>query len=160
MEVPLQVEEDEEGIFRDVLDRPMIMVYNSAKKQSKSKKTCPTPQVIRPPLMFVQVDGSKKDNRLERTKMRTHVMRNHFRQKKEKKTALQKHFPKVKAPKESIQASAVASNDHIEICAFSSQPTGGLDSFARAGYPIEMESRSLFLAHHCKRSSSLLSFTY
>jgi len=161
MDLPLQVQEDEKGIFRDALDRPMIMVFNPNKKHAKNgKKACSAPQVsanhTKPPLMFVQVDGSKKENRLERSKMRTHVMQNHFRQKKAKNTPLHKRPPLTESSRESFEASAIASNDHIEICAFSFQPTAGLDPFARTRYPIDMDNRGYLLAHHCKRSGSLL----
>ena len=160
MEIPLQVAKDEEGIFRDALNRPMIMVFNSTKKHAKNSKKAGSKSDdnanhTESPLMFVQVNRSKKEARLERTKIRTHVMQNHFRQKQEKKAKpLQKRPHHIEHSQESVQASVVTSNSHIEICAFRLQPTASLDPFA--SYPIEMDPRTHLLAHQCKRLDSLL----
>jgi hypothetical protein len=90
MEIPLQVAKDDEGIFRDALNRPMIMVFNSTRKHVKESKKAGSKSDVNAnhtasPLMFFQVNRSKKEARLERTKIRAHIMQNHFRQKQEKK---------------------------------------------------------------------------
>lgn len=152
MEPPLQVAADEDGIFRDVHDRPMIMVFNSTQKDAKaiekvfpeSKASGSQPKL---PLMFVQVSGSKKEDRKERTKIRTHVMQDHFRRKREVKTP-RKRPQSPKPSGELIQASGAATNVPFEICPLQPQPTGSLDPFVQ--YPIQMKPQSYRLVHHCE----------
>jgi hypothetical protein len=76
MEIPLQVAKDKVGIFRDALNRSMIMVFNSTKKHAKDSKKAGSKSDVNAnhtesPLMFVQVNRSKKEARLERTLCRT-----------------------------------------------------------------------------------------
>ncbi|KAE9381931.1 hypothetical protein N431DRAFT_321297 [Stipitochalara longipes BDJ] len=150
MEPPLQVAADGKGIFRDTLDRPMIMVFKSIKNHAQDIKKVSSASEIntsdtKPPLMFVPVAGSKKEDRLDRSKIRAHVMHDHFRRKQEKKTIRKR--PHNNSPsQESIRASAVTSNDQIEICPLGLQPTASLDPFAQ--YPIDMKPRIYLLAHH------------
>ena len=155
MEPPLQVSAGQDGVFRDVHDRPMIMVFNSTKKYAKadeqevpvSKAKVSQPSL---PFIFVQVDGSKREDRKERTKIRTHVMQDHFRRKREEKTP-RKHPHNSERSEELVQASVPATNDPFEIYPLPPQPTGSLDPFAR--YPIEMKPQTYLLVHHCECSN-------
>jgi hypothetical protein len=151
MELPLQVAAGEDGIFRDVHDRPMILVFKSTKDNTKAtNKAHPesktTVSQTKSPFAFVQVSGSKKEDRKARTLIRTHVMQDHFRRKREKAPKTRPQNTQLSG--ESVQASVVESNCRFELYPLPPQPTGNLDPFAQ--YPIEMKPRTHLLAHHCE----------
>jgi hypothetical protein len=158
MEPPLQVAEDQDGIYRDVHDRPMILVFNSTKiKPEATGEARPESKAAvsqtKSPFAFVQVSGSKKEDRKARTLIRTHVMQDHFRRKHEKAPKTRPQNTKLSG--ESVQASVVESNGRFELYPLPPQPTGNLDPFAR--YPIEMKPRTHLLAHHCECTNPISS---
>jgi hypothetical protein len=151
MEPPLQVSAGKDGIFRDVHQRPMIMVFNSTKTDSAATENShpesrANASQDKSSFAFVQVSGSKKEDRKARTLIRTHVMQDHFRRKRGKATRPTPHNTKHSG--ESIQASVVAIDDRFELYPLLRQPTGSLDPFAQ--FPIEMNPRMNHLAHHCQ----------
>lgn len=151
MEPPLQVLAGKDGIFRDIHQRPMIMVFKS------TEKDVPTTDESRPELKahaspenpsfaFVQVNGSKKEDKKARTMIRAHVMQDHFRRKRQK--TARSRLLKAKVSSTSIQASVAATDNRFELCPLPPQPAGSLDPFAQ--YPIEMNPQTYLLAHHCE----------
>jgi hypothetical protein len=152
MEPPLQIVKGEDGILRDVYDRPMIVVFNATKNDRNAiKSSGRIPAAIASPetspFAFVQVDGSTKEDRAARTLIRTHVMQDHFRRKREKATQKRQshHY---EHPKETIQVSVLWADDLFGTCSLPPQPTGNQDPFAQ--YPIEMTPRTHQLVNHCK----------
>lgn len=156
MEPPLRIVKGGDGILRDVHDRPMIVVFNATKSDLGAVKGGGVSPVASAsasaevsPFAFVHEDGLTKEDGAARALIRTHVMRDHFRRKREK--AIQKrqsgHFD-AKNPKESIQASALWADGPFGTCSLPPQPSGILDHFAQ--YPIEMTHRTHQLVNHCK----------
>lgn len=140
MEPPLQILKGEDGILRDVYDRPMIVVFNAANSNLDAIKTS-GPESS--PFAFVHVDGSSKEDRAARTLIRSHVMQDHHRRKREKAT--QKRQSR---HGKAVQASVLWADDLFGTCSLSPQPTRNLDPFAQ--YPIEMTARTHQLVNHCK----------
>jgi hypothetical protein len=161
MKPPLQIVKGEDGILRDVYDRPMIVVFNATKSDLEANKSSSLSPAVsaspeRSPFAFVHVDGSTKENRAARTLIRTHVMQDHFRRKREKATQKRqsRHYG-AEHPKESIQVSVLWADDLFGACSLPPQPAGTLDPFAQ--YPIEMTPRTHQLVNHCKYVDCLTS---
>ncbi|KAE9373810.1 hypothetical protein N431DRAFT_338467 [Stipitochalara longipes BDJ] len=152
MEPPLQIVKGDDGVLRDVYDRPMIVVFNALKtglddikKSGRSPPAISSPK--RSPFAFVHVDGSTKEDRTARALIRTHVMQDHFRRKREKATQERRTCRHTaEYPKESIEVSAFKADGLSGTCSLPPQPTGNLDPFAQ--YPIVMTPRTHQLVHH------------
>jgi hypothetical protein len=162
MNPPLQIVKGNDGVLRDVYDRPMVVVFNATKdnlnhvrgSSGRSPQASTSPKTS--PFAFVHVDGSIKEDRTARALIRTHVMQNHFRRKREK--AAQEGLASnhtTKPSKESIEVSVLWADDLFGTCSLPPQPTGNLDPFAQ--YPIEMTPRTHELVNHCKFSDCSIS---
>jgi len=163
MEPPLQIVKGDNGVLRDIYDRPMVVVFNSTKSYPSDRKSSgrspkAIPSLKKSPFAFVHVDGSTKEDRTARALIRTHVMQDHFRRKREKEKATQERRASHRSTentKGSIEASVTMADNLSGTCSLPPQPTGNLDPFSQ--YPIEMTPRTHQLINHCKYPDSLIS---
>jgi hypothetical protein len=154
MEPPLQIVKGEDGILRDVHNRPMIVVFNATRGglrgvNGSGISPIASASLESSPFVFVNADGLTKEDGAARALIRTHVMRDHFRRKREK--ANQKRHSghlEAKHSKKPIQVSVTWAGDPFGTCLLPPQPSGSLDHFSQ--YPIEMTTRTHQLVNHCK----------
>jgi len=150
------------GVLRDIYDRPMVVVFNATKgypddKNSSGRTSRASPSPKNSPFAFVHVDGSTKEDRKARALIRTHVMQDHFRRKRQKATQERHAFhSSAKSIKVPVEASVAWAVDLFGTCSLPLQPTGNLDPFSR--YPIEMTPRTHQLVNHCKCPDCLIFF--
>jgi len=145
MEPPLKVVTGQDGHLHDILDRPMIVVFDSttnANKPQKEKASAGSKSFA-----WVDVSSSENDKRKARKLTRSHVMQDYVRRRKEQTARGKRH----NAAQETIGKLNQASSQDTYFrfgMLLPPEPSGSLDPFAK--FPIQMKPRTYELVHHCK----------
>jgi hypothetical protein len=145
MEPPLEVVTGHDGHLRDILDRPMIVVFDSTSNANKpTKEKAPNRGES---FAWVDVSSSEKDKRKARKLARSHVMQDYVRRRKEHTARGKSHNAAQKTIGKLNQASSQETYFQFGML-LPPDPSGSLDPFAK--FPIQMKPRTYELVHHCK----------
>jgi hypothetical protein len=145
MEPPLEVVTGHDGHLRDILHRPMIVVFDSTTKGNKPRKEKTSSGSKS--FAWVDVSSSENDKRKTRKLARSHVMQDYVRRRKEQTTRGKSHNAVQKTIGKLNQASSQETYFRFGML-LPPEPSGSLDPFAK--FPIQMKPRTYELVHHCK----------
>jgi hypothetical protein len=145
MEPPIKVVTGRDGHIRDILNRPMIVVFDSTTKANKPQKERASNGSK--PFAWVDVSSSENDKRKARKLARSHVMQDYVRRRKEQTTRGKSHNTAQKTIGRLNQASSQDTHFRFGML-LPPEPSGSLDPFAK--FPIQMKPRTYELVHHCK----------
>jgi hypothetical protein len=145
MEPPLKVVTGHNGHFRDILDRPMIVVFDSTSNANKPRKE--KASIGSKSFAWVDVSSSENDKGKARKLARSHVMQDYVRRRKEQTTRGKSPNAAQKTISKLNQASSQDTYFRFGML-LPREPSGSLDPFAR--FPIQMKPRTYELVHHCK----------
>jgi hypothetical protein len=145
MEPPLKVVTGHDGHLRDILDRPMIVVFDSSSSANKLQKERATKSGKS--FAWVDVSSSENDKRKARKLARSHVMQDYVRRRKEQMARGKSHNAAQKTIAKLNQASSQETYFRFGML-LPLELSGSLDPFAK--FPIQMKPRTYELVHHCK----------
>jgi hypothetical protein len=139
MDCPPKVVRSQDGTISDSHGRPVIIIFDS-KPNHTTRHTMDSDDTGQQegtqndiqPLEFINEFRTAQENTVARRMIRTHVMRNHLRQRKQEIRDRAKN---------TVQVSLEGRDTSFRRLLLPPQPSGSLDPFAQ--YPIQMKPRTL-----------------